>query len=51
MGRMGRMVNVLVYELSPMDNRKSFYGKAKIYIDDEGNEFCGMRKKDYDALD
>lgn len=27
-----------VYELSPVDGRKSFYGKAKVYIDSQGNE-------------
>lgn len=27
-----------VYELTPVDGRKSFYGKAKVYRDNEGNE-------------
>lgn len=26
------------YELTPVNNQKSFYGKAKILIDDEGNK-------------
>ena len=28
-----------VYELSPVDGRASFYGKAKVLIDSNGNEF------------
>ena len=27
-----------IYELSPTDGRKSFYGKAKVIIDDNGTE-------------
>jgi len=27
-----------VYELTPTDGRKSFYGKAKVIIDEAGNE-------------
>ena len=27
-----------VYELTPTDGRKSFYGKAKVMIDEAGNE-------------
>lgn len=27
-----------VYELTPNDGRKSFCGKAKVYIDEAGNE-------------
>lgn len=26
------------YELVPKDNRKSFYGKAKVIVDDDGTE-------------
>ena len=28
-----------VYELSPVDGRASFYGKAKVFTDSNGNEF------------
>lgn len=27
-----------IYELTPNDSRKSFYGKAKVIIDDQGTE-------------
>lgn len=27
-----------IYDLIPADNRKSFYGKAKVYIDGDGTE-------------
>lgn len=27
-----------VYELMPNDGRKSFYGKAKVIVDEQGNE-------------
>ena len=27
-----------IYELQPVDGRKSFYGKAKVVIDESGNE-------------
>lgn len=27
-----------IYELTPTDGRKSFYSKAKVVIDDQGNE-------------
>ena len=27
-----------IYELTPNNGRKSFYGKAKVVIDDNGNE-------------
>ena len=27
-----------IYDLIPMDGRKSFYGKAKIYIENDGTE-------------
>lgn len=27
-----------VYEISPNDSRKSFYGKAKVYVTDSGDE-------------
>lgn len=27
-----------IYELTPTDNRKSFYGKAKVVIDNDGSE-------------
>jgi len=27
-----------IYELIPMDSHKSFYGKAKVYIADDGTE-------------
>lgn len=27
-----------IYDLTPNDSRKSFYGKAKVYIDEHGNE-------------
>lgn len=27
-----------IYELQPTDGRKSFYGKAKVVIDDDGTE-------------
>lgn len=27
-----------IYELTPTDGRKSFYGKAKVVIDEAGNE-------------
>ena len=26
------------YELTPVDNQKSFYGKAKVFIDDNGDK-------------
>ena len=28
----------MVYELTPTDGRKSFYGKAKVLVDGNGNE-------------
>lgn len=28
-----------IYELLPRDSRKSFYGKAKVLIDEKGNEY------------
>lgn len=30
---------VNVYDLRPTDSRKSFYGKASVYVDEFGNEF------------
>lgn len=27
-----------IYELSPVDGRKSFYGKAKVIVEDNGTE-------------
>lgn len=27
-----------IYDLIPTDGRKSFYGKAKVYIEDDGTE-------------
>lgn len=32
------MTKISVYELTPSDGRKSFYGKAKVYIADDGTE-------------
>ena len=28
-----------VYELTPVDGRASFYGKAKVFMDGNGNEY------------
>ena len=34
--------NIRVYELMPIDGRKSFYGKAKVYVNQDGSEtLCG----------
>lgn len=29
---------IKVYDLTPNDGRKSFYGKAKVYVNDDGSE-------------